>query len=299
MPALLTKRKYFWLIGALAIVFIAVLIRIKTRSGDSELSTALPSPNGYDDFVAAENELEGALPVFENQPAAELSRIVTEHASVLQRTRQGLTRNCRLPLDYSPGALTNAYDHLAQAKILGSLLREEGHLAEMNSDYSKALQCYLATIQFASKRFRGGLIIHQLIRRAIVIPAEARLEGIIPKLNSENCRKAIASLADIEQAEEPVPQVLRRDFQWARRVSGMSHLQGMLIEVVSRKSKVASAAKLHEQQRSAKNLSLLLAARAFELDMGKRPKNVSDMVPKYLPNVPKDPATGADLNLPN
>src|SRR4051812_16533617 len=160
------KNPRGWLVGALIIGIIALLIWRRPHSVDSELSIALPSPNGYDDFVAAEKELKGGLPDMGKQPAKELSRIVTEHASSLKRAREGLTRNCRVPLDYSHG-FTNMMDHLALAKALGLLLREEGHLAEMNSDYSKALQCYLETIQFSSKRFQGGLLIHQLVRIAL------------------------------------------------------------------------------------------------------------------------------------
>ncbi len=39
------------------------------------------------------------------------------------------------------------------------------------------------------------------------------------------------------------------------------------------------------------------AARAYELEKGKPPRNVTDLVPDYLKAVPKDPVTGKDLGL--
>ena len=43
---------------------------------------------------------------------------------------------------------------------------------------------------------------------------------------------------------------------------------------------------------------LKTAARAYELETGKRPASAGDLVPNYLKIVPKDPYTGADLPLP-
>ena len=42
-----------------------------------------------------------------------------------------------------------------------------------------------------------------------------------------------------------------------------------------------------------------LAARALELEKDRRPQSAKELVPEYLKAIPKDPATGADLTLPN
>jgi hypothetical protein len=264
-----------------------------------EVVAALPSPNAYDDFIAAENQLQGGLPDLSSQSAEELSRIVAEHDASLKRAREGLTRDCRVPIDYSPAGITNIMDHLGLAKTLGLLLREQGHLAEMNSDYAKAARCYFETIQFASKRFHGGLVIHQLVSIALARTAEVRLEQIIPKLKVEDCQNGIATLLEIEQIEEPIAEILHRDAQWGRRVTGTGNLQLMVMKLFPqfRKPQVAASAKLQEGTRSRRKLLLRLAARAFEIDTGKAPSNVSDLIPKYLPNVPKDPDSGTALTL--
>jgi hypothetical protein len=283
------------LVGAL-VLGITAAIWVRSHSGDSELSTPLPSPNGYDDFIAAENELKSRLPDLSNPSAAELRGLINEHASALKRARLGLARNCRMPLDYSPGSITNMAD-LSRAKNLGWLFREEGHLAEMNSDDPKALQSYLEAIQFASKRFHGGLLIHQMVGAAVAKPAQMRLGQLISRLNADDCRKAITFLLEVESAEESIKQIQHRDYEWVRRVSKVGSLQGMIMKLLPqyKNTLTTTAARLHENTKIRRHLCIGLAARTFELDVGKEPRNVSDLVPKYLPNVPKDPTTGADL----
>ena len=45
-----------------------------------------------------------------------------------------------------------------------------------------------------------------------------------------------------------------------------------------------------------KRMIVDLAARAYELDRGKRPKDLDALVPDYLDAVPIDPATGTKLS---
>jgi hypothetical protein len=42
-------------------------------------------------------------------------------------------------------------------------------------------------------------------------------------------------------------------------------------------------------------LLVQLAARAYELENGKRPKSLADLVPAYLKTIPQDPGTGTNI----
>ena len=252
MRATFLNSKRWWLTAVLAAGLVGALLWCIAKPEGTEVAGLLPSPNGYDDFFAAENQLEGGLPDLSNQTKEELGRILAEHASTLKRAREGLARDCRVPIDYSPGAATNIMEHMALAKTLGLLLREDAHLAEMNSDYSKAMRGYIETMQFASKRFHGGLLIHQLVGAALAKTAEARLELIIPNLKLQECQAGIGALLELERREEPTTEVLRRDLLWARRVTGMGNLQVLVMRLLPqfRKPQVASAARLQERTRS-------------------------------------------------
>ncbi len=61
----------------------------------------LPSPNGYDDFVQAAKIV--VTNPFQNESAA-LSRAgVEQNIKALALVRKGLTKQCRVPIEYSIG----------------------------------------------------------------------------------------------------------------------------------------------------------------------------------------------------
>ena len=53
----------------------------------------------------------------------------------------------------------------------------------------------------------------------------------------------------------------------------------------------------HAARRHPKFKALELAARAYELEEGERPKSIADLVPAYLKAVPQDPLTGTNMVL--
>jgi len=67
----------------------------------------LPNPNGYDDFLAADKLVVGdALNLYDLKDE-ELKTIVEQNRAALQAVRQGLTKECQMPL-------TNDAQYLSQ-----------------------------------------------------------------------------------------------------------------------------------------------------------------------------------------
>jgi competence protein ComGC len=62
-------------------------------------------------------------------------------------------------------------------------------------------------------------------------------------------------------------------------------------EPVFRKTKE----KFQQQQIKTRQLMVDLAARAYELDKGKSPASLADLVPEYLKAIPQDPFTGTNM----
>ena len=52
---------------------------------------------------------------------------------------------------------------------------------------------------------------------------------------------------------------------------------------------------VHERELVTRKLMLGLAARAYELEKGERPKTIADLVPDYLKTIPLDPITGTNM----
>jgi competence protein ComGC len=55
--------------------------------------------------------------------------------------------------------------------------------------------------------------------------------------------------------------------------------------------------KANAQQTRTRLMLVQLAARAYELEKGERPKNLADLVPAYLKAIPQDPLTGTNMVL--
>ena len=53
--------------------------------------------------------------------------------------------------------------------------------------------------------------------------------------------------------------------------------------------------RFNEQKTEIRKLMIALAARAYELEKGTKPKTVADLVPDYLKAVPVDPVTKSNL----
>jgi hypothetical protein len=53
--------------------------------------------------------------------------------------------------------------------------------------------------------------------------------------------------------------------------------------------------KFKEQQTKTHQLTIDLAARAYEQDKGHHPASPADLVPDYLKAIPQDPLTGTNL----
>jgi len=55
--------------------------------------------------------------------------------------------------------------------------------------------------------------------------------------------------------------------------------------------------RFNKQRMKLRQLTIDLAARAYELDKGKPPATVNDLVPDYLKTIPQDPLTGTNIVL--
>ena len=77
-------------------------------------------------------------------------------AEALKLARTGLSRACRVPLDYSPTNETH-FSNLATLKRLALALAAEGRLAELENRPADAAAAYLATIRLGQAVCRGGV----------------------------------------------------------------------------------------------------------------------------------------------
>jgi hypothetical protein len=284
----------FFVVAVLLIVAAAVF----TFSQPAPPPAPLPQPNGYDDLVKAGQMLTDDASDYNAIHEEELRAFVTTNAEALKLARTGLGRECRVPLAFSTTNEVYVH-HLPGIKRLAYTLAAEGRLAEMENRPADAAEAYLAVIRLGCAISRGGLIIDSLVSIAIDTIGTARLERLAPTLDAKQCREAASALEACEAQREPMEALLAQERAWARRTYG---LQGQIARLfmfkTMRQSQQKWSAKAKAQQTRTRLLLIQLAARAYELEKGERPKSLADLVPVYLKTIPQDPGTGTNVAYP-
>lgn len=276
-----------------AVLLVAALIL--TLSQPAPAPPPLPQPNGYDDFVKAGRMITDSASDYGAMSEEELRAFMKKNAEALKLVRTGLGRECRVPLDYS--ATNTAFlGNLAVIKRLAQAMMAEGRLAEMENRPADAVEAYLAVMRLGVASSHGGLIINSLVSIAIDAIGAVRMEKLAPTLDAKQCREAAAALESCEAQREPTDTIMRQERAWARRAYGFKGQIARLIRYKSLKQSEGKwVAKAKAQQTRTRSLLIQLAARAYELEKGQRPKSLADLVPVYLKTIPQNPLTGTNM----
>jgi hypothetical protein len=255
----------------------------------------LPNPNGYDALVKAGTMVTDNGSNYVTLGAEELRLIVQTNTDALKLARTGLSLPIRAPFDFSPTNETHIKG-LAEMKRLARAFVAEGRLAELEHRPGEAAHDYLDAIRLGYAIGRGGLIIDSLVGIALQAIGMAPLEKLISTLDAQQCRELAAALETAESQQDSIESLLEQEHAWVRRTYG---LKGRFIELIQYKSLKQTQQrweqKVKTQQVRARVLIIQLAARAYELDKGERPRSLADLVPSYLKATPQDPVTGTNM----
>lgn len=252
----------------------------------------LPSPNGYDDFMMA-STLLAANGDFSVMSHDQLRAMVTQNTEALRLVRVGLTRECRVPLGYSQGDMSQHMSGLGSIKRIAQALTAEGRLAELEYRTNDAARAYLDAMRLGHEATRGGLLIDGLVGTACEAIGRQSLQPCITNLQAAECRAIIGELEAMEKKQESFAEKMKTEKAWRRLtfpfyqrlVYGcMRIFNGGTIKRDEQKMEQ----KFQAQTDRRNHLLLSLAMRAYELERGRRPQAVSELVPDFLKAIPKD-----------
>ncbi|HUB87460.1 MAG TPA: hypothetical protein VMB22_06175 [Verrucomicrobiae bacterium] len=298
----MTKKTQNWLI-ALVVLALPFLVFISFFISDMAAPPPLPplpNPNGYDDFIKAAKTVRSDVWDYDKMNEAQLQALVSANAAALSAARAGFSNQCAVPIQFTEAYLNNDINDLALLKRLAAAFAAEGKLAEMENRPADAAKSYLDTFHFGSESMRGGVLIDGLVGIAIQAIATSHLTSLVDQLDAKSCRETAMALETLDSQSPSWTEILQGEHVWQK---GYAHLQKIpdselkTMEPSIQKDDQAVELKFDADIRKTRQLVIRLAARAYELDKGKPPATVSDLVPDYLKAVPKDPATGQDLNL--
>jgi len=258
---------------------------------------SLPNPNGYDDLVKAGEMADDNTGNYYEMKLEELRRLMAKNSGALQAARTSLQEDCTVPIQFSESYMSRRIPELAGFKRLAQAFVAEGRLAEMENRPGDAAKSYLDTIRLGNKSDRVGILIDQLVSIAIEAMGVAHLQKLVDQLDAKSCREAAATLETLDAQGQSWQQAVQQERDWSRRA--YPGVRYELVRLMSRNSSNKALQgverKFNKQQMEMRQLSINLAARAYELDKGHRPASVADLVPDYLKAIPQDPVTGSNL----
>jgi hypothetical protein len=262
----------------------------------------LPQPNGYDDFAKAGQMLSGEPRPYRQLTLAELQQLVSSNATAMQLVRQGLTKECRLPLKYSLDYVSNRVEEVMSFRGISDTMLAEGRLAVLENRPEDAAWVFVEAIHFGCEISRGGVALDRLLGSACEIAAGEELKRVIPVLQAGSSHHVLSNLEAIIASKEPLDEVVRREALWSRRAHGWRGWIDRFSEAVTTRSPRPLTGQVdlwggmvHSRELELRRVMITVAAHAYELEKGQPPKTVADLVPAYLKAIPKDPVTGANL----
>ena len=296
----MTNKTRNWLMVLLSISAAAILVVIGllifNSAGTLPPIRPLPNPNGYDALVKAGEMAAIETGDFDETKLEDLRAHAAKNSGALQAARIGLKEDCAVPLQFSLN-VSRHLPELADCKRLAQAFVVEGQLAEMENRPGDAVKSYLDTVRLGHKSAQGGVLIDQLVGTAIEAMGVNHLQKLVDQLDAKTCRETAATLETLDAQKQTWPEVMQQERAWVRRAyPGIKYRWSELVVSSSLKKGIQKAEqKFENQQSKTRQLPVDLAARAYQLDHGRRPASVSDLAPDYLKAVPKDPASGTNM----
>jgi hypothetical protein len=256
----------------------------------------LPSPNGFDDFVSAGNMVP---PVLVNAVRAPTSRhafkqVFIDLQPAADLVARGLQKDSLVPLEDLDrwGGVKN---ETAQAvDRAGSALYLRGEYLRRYGTIDQYLAELLALMKLEQEAGRGSIwMLSQFSNWQPV--ATSRLRSEIHRLDASQLRELGARLRELDSSREPFDQRAERQLLydqnavWTRRLN-------IILNRWSGKAPFASERTIDQWRVSHLRLFIAdVAAQTFWLDHGRPADSWQELVPEYLPAIPRDAIVDAPL----
>ncbi len=294
-----TRRvKRILIIFVVALPFIvAIVFLIASNHPAPTPDLPLPNPNGYDQFIKAGGLLRGDAGLYTTMSEEELAALVATNAEALALARSAFTNECRVPVKYSVAYISTHINDSAAFKNLALAMTAEARLAELQDHLSEAAKDYLDVIHLGMESGRGGFMLDAVLGDVLETIGRSDLTNLVYILDAASCRKTTASLEYLDFHRPTWDDVMSQEVRLRHQLA--PGLFGYLtMTMFTHKDDTKVRRKFLEKQGKTRSLAVRFAARAYELDKGRSPTNITVLVPAYLKGVPKDSVTGKDLAYP-
>ena len=293
------------LLIAAAILASAVFLIVPRRSHFPEL----PNPNGYDVLVREAARITRDTSILKEMTLEQIAALVATNEPIVREIRKALSLPSVVPVQMNEQWISSLSRILPNLKAAAQAMDAEAKLGWQKRDYTNSLALCLDQVRFSHATVRGGVLINYMVGSACETIAVRRMTNLLSELNPEQCKQAARFLEEIDSQRDSFEEITARELEWQRRTFSLwNRLQaGFEKHVMRRNDPFAAMAEAltgdlektyNSRTLEVRRLQLKLAARAYELETGSRPSELSKLIPSYLKETPRDPATGSTLDLP-
>lgn len=282
-------------VGFVAVVGLASAFYFFLSSDPNSRTPQLPEPNGYNVFLDAAQLLNGDPPAELNSTNTQVRMYVEQNREALEKVREGLLLESRVVINFRTNVAAYSQAHmpeLASMKRFGRALIAEGLVASSENRFNDAITSFLDCIRFGQKCSYGGPMMDRLVGFSIERIGINHTRAILENLSAQECRNVIRSIETVNEQAESISDTLANEKLYVRAFFGW---RGRIAALVMSRSLKAGEqnfiAKAREHDRVGKQFLLETAIRAFSLEKGRNPDQLTELFQDHLKERPQDSLT--------
>ena len=260
--------------------------------------TVVPNPNGYEEIVRAAKVISSVnSPDFDTATLAQLKAYDAQCGSVYGVVHAALAKPCQVPVRSVDRDMKELWADINAIREIARALYGQGKLAASEGRKADAIAAYLDDIRLGQASQRGGLVIDLLVGLTFESMGHGGIADLRKSLSAGECRAFLATLRELFNNPLPLDECLARDAAWTDRAFGwQGRLMAMLSEMTGQLDSLRQVERCCDRVLAKRRLLICaLAVRAYSLEHGRNPAKLADLVPGYLPEVPKDPFGGGEM----
>jgi hypothetical protein len=278
----------------LSLAILLILVRVADRF--SRRGIALPdrpAANAYPTVLALAKDVELPGEDLMNLRAEEVQRLASKNRNAAVRLHSEVRRDSGVELSTAGGWMDAHMTDLKSFKRLAGVLGVQSRAELLSGNTNAAAAAMLDVLLLGTTMSRGGVLVDSLTGLAVETFGMAGVRGLLPGVGAAFCRSAARELETLDANRDTPEQVLKAEKAWSQASFGLIQRAGGLLGRSALAQREADFVQRHHKAvRRTRQLTLLLAARALELERGSPVSKPQDLVPDVLTGIPTDPETG-------
>ena len=251
----------------------------------------VPQPNGYDALLGAARKV--------TVPSADLADLNADMIRQLAETNRpwvdelegALKVNTGVPLKLGRGWADQHDEDVKKLKRFAVALSIQSRSELLKGNTNRSASFLLDMILLGQSMARGGIVSDATSAMLVETIGTASLRAQTPHLDADFCRQAAQALERSEALRESPERIVKTQADWAAANFGLISWIGdrTLLRKSGAQRRAEFLSRYQEITRRTRRLMLILAARAVELQTGKRVADPAELVPVVLKSVPLEP----------